>query len=260
VLIEANKPTKSPLPVLTRGKDDRGPVAQADLIPPFPTIEAIELPRGQTSARLGDTLAITGHHFALDAGDPTQVTLTLRLATTRLPQPIDIVVPTNKRTDERIEQQIPDQPGVYYPAGFYRLLVVVMPNGTPDAARTTNELPLLLAPRITQIGGQTLPVPPQPPISLARANMQGDLGDVTLSLTCDPEVQPDQPVALVLGDREIPAEPHPTQTAALSFVVKKIRAGNYRLRLRVDGVESLLIDRSDEQQARFDESQQVTIV
>jgi hypothetical protein len=148
---------------------------------------------------------------------------------------------------------------VYYPAGFYRLSILVMPNGKPDETRTTNEFPLLLAPRITAIGGQALPLPPQPLLSLARTNVQGDLGDVTVNLTCDPEVLPDQPVALALGDREILAEPHPVQTGALSFIVKRIRAGDYRLRLRVDGMESLLIDRSDKQQAKFDDSQQVTI-
>jgi hypothetical protein len=259
VLIEAGKPTKNPLPVLKRGKEDRGPAAQADLIPPFPTIEAITLPKNQISALLGDTLTIAGHHFAGESGDPAQVTLILRLATTRLPQPLDITVPAIKRSDKRIEQLIPDQPGVYYPAGFYRLSILVMPNGKPDETRTTNELPLLLAPQITAIGGQALPLPPQPPLSLTRTNIQGDLGDVTVNLTCDPEVLPDQPVALALGDREIPAEAHPVRTGALSFIVKRIRAGDYRLRLRVDGVESLLINRSDKQQAKFDDSQQVTI-
>jgi hypothetical protein len=164
------------------------------------------------------------------------------------------------RTNEQIKQTLPDQPGVYYPAGFYRLSILVIPNGKPDEARITNEFPLLLAPKITAIGGQALPLPPQPLLSLARTNVQGDLGDVIVSLTCDPEVLPDQPVALALGNREILAEAHPAKTNALSFIVKQIRAGDYRLRLRVDGVESLLIDRSNAQQATFDDSQQVTII
>jgi hypothetical protein len=260
VLIEANKPTKNPLPVLKRGKNDRGPSAQGNLIPPYPTIEGITLPKNQISALLGDTLTITGHHFAGDAGDPALVSLILRLTTTRLPQPLDSVVPLAARTDERATQTIPDQLGVYYPAGFYRLSIVVMPNGKPDETRTTNEFPLLLAPQITAIGGQALPLPPQPLLSLARTNIQGDLGDVIVSLTCNPEVLPDQPVALALGNREILAEAHPAKTGALSFIVKQIRAGDYRLRLRVDGVESLLIDRSDVQQATFDDSQQVRII
>src|SRR6266571_3077091 len=44
VLIESTRPTKTPLPVLTRGPGDSGITAQGDLIPPFPTIEEVVLP------------------------------------------------------------------------------------------------------------------------------------------------------------------------------------------------------------------------
>ena len=38
-------------------------------LPPFPVLLAAELPDGQTSARLGDVVTLTGHH--LDGGPVT---------------------------------------------------------------------------------------------------------------------------------------------------------------------------------------------
>jgi hypothetical protein len=266
-LIQDTKPIKTPLPVLTRGKDDRGPSAQGDLIPPFPTIERIELPKGQFSVQMNDEITLVGHHFALDAGDPDKVTVTVQFITLRRPQPISVVVPADKRSDARITVTIPHQAGVFYPAGLYTVTASVMPKGKPLEERATNELPLMIAPRIMKINGTDLPAPPKPqqppkpPISAKRVNVDAanGLGDATLTVTCNPDVLPEQRITLVVGDREIAAEAHATQTNSLKFLVKLISAGTYRLRLRVDGVDSLLIDRSDPEQPRFDESQQVNL-
>jgi hypothetical protein len=59
VLIESSKPTKPTLPVLTRGpvdpvtKLERGVVVQADLLPPFPTIQTVQAIDGQPVAAVG---------------------------------------------------------------------------------------------------------------------------------------------------------------------------------------------------------------
>lgn len=259
VLIESTRAARAPLPVLTRGKDDRGPIAQANLIPPFPTIERIDLPNRQISAQLNDQITLVGHHFALDTGDPSQVTMTVRFITTRLSQPISVTVPASQRTDTQITVTIPHQAGVFYPAGLYRVSTGVMPNGKPLEERVTNEFPLMIAPRLTQINGTNLPVPPAPPISVGRVNVVGNLGDATLNVTCNPDVLPEQAVSLLIGDRAIAAEAHAAQTNALTFVAKQITAGTFRLRLRVDGVDSPLIDRSNAARPKFDDSQQVTI-
>jgi Pvc16 N-terminal domain len=241
VLIESTRPAKAPLPVLSRGQDDQGVSAQGDLIPPFPTIEAITLPTNQTSAQLGDQLIISGHHF--DGDD-----VVMRLTTTRLPAPRDTSVPSADRDDKQMTVHWPNEPA-NYPAGFYTLSVVITPSGKPDEARVTNEVPVLLAPQITTAL----------PLTVTRANVQNGLGDATINLTCRPEVQPEQRVTLALGDREIIADQHPTQTNSLTFNVKKIGVGTWRVRLRVDGVDSLLVDRSDPKKPKFDESQKVTI-
>jgi len=262
ILIESTRPTRTPLPVLTRGEGDRGPAVQADLIPPFPTIDRIDLPNGQISAQMKNLITLAGHHFALDIGDPAQVAVTVRFANTRLPQPISAQILAPQRTNTQISVTIPHQPGTYYPAGLYRVSADVMPNGQPLQTRTTNELPLMLAPTIVQINGQPLPIPPALPISAGRPAVVNGLGDVTLQIKCSPDVMPEQPTTLLIGDRMVNAKERqvpPDPPDLLIFEVKQIEAGTYRLRLRVDGVDSPLIDLRDSAQPKFDDSQRVTI-
>ena len=75
ILIESTRAARTPLPVLSQGKDDRGPTAQGDLIPPFPAIDRIAMPVNRDIAQLNDQLTLAGHHFALTTGDPAQVML-----------------------------------------------------------------------------------------------------------------------------------------------------------------------------------------
>lgn len=233
VLIESTRPAKTPLPVLTRGPGDQGATAQPDLTPPFPTLERVLPPNQQPSARLGDILTIQGHHLDGDS-------VIVRFVNPRLTAPIEIA-PLPGGTAKEMTVQLPNDP-THWPAGFYTLAAVISRAGEPD--RTTNELPFSLAPRI-------LTVAPNP--AARDAN-----GNVTLALTCSPEVQPAQRAALLLGDREILAQPHPAQTDTLTFVVKAAPAGEHYVRLRVDGVDSLLVDRTVTPPV-FDVTQKVTI-
>jgi hypothetical protein len=230
VLIESTRPSRTPLPVLTRGKDDRGVSAQADLIPPFPTILDLELPLQQISARPGEEVIITGHH--LD-GDSVAVRFTSpRLATPRSEPATGIA--------DQVKVTMPNDPA-NLPAGFYTVAVAVSKTGQPD--RFTNELPLQIAPVISSIN----------PTSAAA-------GDVTLTLTCTPQIRPEQRAALLFGDREILAEPHGTQTATLAFKISDAAKGDYFLRLRVDGVDSPLVVRLGTPPVpQFDPNQKVAI-
>jgi Pvc16 N-terminal domain len=259
VLIESTRPSQTPLPVLARGQDDTGATAQADLIPPFPAIEDVRRVDPNTgdlqpmqrrlSFELDDKFAILGHHFGLDEGDMSKVTLTVRLSTSRLEKPRDLAVAAGDATDQQIIVKIPNVPADF-PAGFYTISVLVTPNGKPEEIRTTNEWALLLAPQITS--GMPLP-------AVARTNIVDGLGQAAINLTCTPEVRPEQRVALALGDLEVPGEPHVTQTNALAFIAKKIAAGVFRMRLRVDGVDSHIVDFTDPKKPQFIESQKVTI-
>ena len=225
VLIESTRPVKTPLPVLARGSStDSGVASQADLVPPLPTITSVEPPPRQFSALLKDTLIVSGHHL-----EGTNVSV--RLAHTRLD--IKRAITTLKtHTPTEISFDIPDVPA-NLPAGFYTLAIELTRPGE-TFSRTTNQLAFSLAPEIT------------PPASVPRATN----GEVTLSLPCRPGVRSQQTAALLLGEREILAEPHPAPTNTLTFRFSNPTPAQapapveYAVRLRVDGVDSLLIDRT----------------
>jgi len=130
-----------------------------------------------------------------------------------------------------------------WPAGFYTAAIAVQrPSDT--FRRATNAASFALAPRITAIAPDPAP---------RTVN-----GDVTLTLTVVPDVLPEQRAALLLGGREILANPHPAQAGQLTFAVKDVAPAAYPVRLRLDGVDSILVDRSAVP-PRFDPTQRVTI-
>jgi hypothetical protein len=229
-LIDSTQPVRTPLPVLTRGPKDKGPSSQADLIPPFPALDSVQPPNQQPSAKLGDALSVTGHHL-----DGTNVGVLFGhpswAAAVEVP-------PEPGNTSTRIGVKIPNQPTTW-PAGFYTLAVLVQPPGEPTR-RMTNQLSVSVAPSITI----------NPATAVA--------GNVTFTATCSPEVRPEQRASLLLGDQEILANPHATQTNTLTFAAIGLSAGTYFVRLRVDGVDSLLVDRSVTPPV-FDQTQKVTI-
>lgn len=231
VLIDSTRSARTPLPVLARGQNDRGVASQADLIPPFPALESLLPPNQQTSARQGDVITLNGHHLNGNS-------LQLRFATSRLDNPI-ILTATTGIGEAQVKVTLPNDP-LNWPAGFYELDIVVSRAGEQD--RVTNELPMTLAPRIQNI----------------TATPRDIHGNCTITLICNPNVRPAQRVALLLGDREILAQPHPSQTDTLTFAVTAVDPGPYFVRLRVDGVDSLLIDRTTTPPS-FDPSQRITL-
>jgi hypothetical protein len=259
VLIESTRAARTPLPVLTQGPGDTGPVAQGDLVPPFPTLESINIPGGRLGALLGDQIVLAGHHFALDTGDPNQVRVAVNFDTSRLAHSPTGLVALANRTDTQITVTLPHPTGTYYPAGLYQVWANVQPVGYPDKTRPTNALPLMLAPTITNISGTALPVPPAPPISVVRSGVVNGLGTATLMITCSPQVLPEQSAVLLISDQTVTASAHPTQTDTLAFVAKQVAAGTFRLRLRIDGVDSPVIDMTNPAQPKFDDSQRVTL-
>lgn len=272
VLIDSTLPTRTPLPVLKRGRDGRGATAVADPLP-YPTLFSVSLrdikmptslgdvaspnaPAYPPSAMLGDVLAIAGHR--LDGP-----TVTVLLASQRLAVPLEIVVPQTARSSTGITlpfQLNPQQPGPdpatdysTWPAGFYTLSARISqptPPGQPLLPdQVTNELALSLAPQIDTR---------QLPTATRDAN-----NDVTITLNCIPDVQIGQRVALLLGEKEIVAPQPIAQTNALTFAAGNMAAGTYLLRLRIDGVDSFPYIRSSDPiktPPTFDDKQRVTIV
>jgi hypothetical protein len=239
VLIDSNQRARSPLPVAKRGEEDRGPQAVSGVIPSFPEIDAITLPRRQVAALLGDVVTISGHDFAGDSGASNTVEVTGRLTNARLRVTRDVAIPVNQRSANAVKLTVPDEPASL-PAGLYTLTLLVAPNGKPLETRGTNEAPLLIAPRITTA-------------------MPASFNPGQINLTVSPEVRPGQRVALVLGSSEFIARRLAAQSGTVTFDVSGMAAGVYWVRLRVDGVDSLLVDRSDPKDVKFDATQQITI-
>ena len=229
-LIESTRATRTPLPVLTRGPQDQGVAAQPDLSPPEPTLQAIIPPNQQPSARLNDVVALTGVNF-----DGTNIGVQFDHALWTAPVEVP---PEAGGTATALAVQIPNQPAVW-PAGFYTVAVLVQRPGE-TFRRTTNALALALAP------------------SIAIAPASAPAGTIVYTVTVAPQVWPTQRASLMLGDNEFLADPHAAQTPTLTFSATGLVAGDYWVRLRVDGVDSLLVDRTQTPPV-FDTTQQVTV-
>jgi len=229
-LIESTQAARAPLPILTRGKNDSGISSFPDLISPYPALDDVVLPGNQPSAKLGDLLTLNGHH--LD-GQNLGVQFNHPLWTS----PVEIA-PEAGATATKVTVKIPNQPAAW-PAGFYTIAVLVQgPNDT--YRRTTNQLSFSLAPAITIA----------PPTAAA--------GNITYTVTVTPDALPQQRAALLLGDQEILSDTHLTQTGTLTFQAQNIATGDYYVRLRVDGVDSLLVDRR-KKPPLFDQTQKVRV-
>jgi len=229
-LIDSTQPVKTPLPVLARGPQDKGWNSQASIVPTIPTLSCVMPLNQQPSARLGDTLTLTG--LNLD-GTNLGVLFNHPLWTA----PVE-VAPSPGAGATQLTVQVPNQPAVW-PAGFYTVAVLVQRAGE-TFRRTTNQLALSLAPTVSI-------VPASAPA-----------GSITYTATSSPQVWPGQIVSLLLGNLEIAATPFTTQTGTLTFAASNLTSGSYYFRLRIDGVDSLLVNRAVTPPI-FDSTQQVTV-
>jgi hypothetical protein len=233
VLIDSARPSSTPLPVLTRGEADKGVIAQPSLIPPYSTVTEIALLSQQASAVLGDTVILKGHHLAGAS--------TVRFIHPHLANPIEVAASAGgSATQLRVD--IPNSPSDWQ-VGVYAVEAVI---NTVAGQSVTNRYPLTIAPQILSI------VPPNP---VAR----NGLGGVILTLTCSPNILPQQRASLLLGDREVLAQTRSASTSTLTFIVENAAAGTRHVRLRIEGIDSLLINKSVTPPV-FDSAMEVVIV
>lgn len=246
VLIESTRRRRSPLPVLRRGQDDRGVAVEVGAAPVLDDIEPTALTlnrpvRRLPSAELGGGVMLLGQSLA---GDAVQVVLSPPRQRREVPDPADgdptpgppllqpaLLLDTQ---DDRILARLPDpgnpasstSPAATWPAGFYAATVLTRWTGAPRERRS-NTLTFPLAPTISV----------QPRTASA--------GTINLTVTCVPLVQPWQQVSLIFGGRELPAPARPAATSTLAFTVGAVQAGReYVVRLRVDGIDSIPLDRT----------------
>jgi hypothetical protein len=230
VLIQSQRPAISPLPVLTRGRlvpatgRDEGVFVTPGMVPPYPTIESLLADAHQTPStiRLGDAVTVRGHHLA-----GTQRAIVLRNDRFGAEQEIAVADGTD---EDQLSFNVPVLPAVL-PVGVYRLELHVLRPAEVEP-RISNTVPIALAPAITTF----------PPIAMARspANL------LSLTLGFQPQVRIGQSVVLMMDTREAPARPFAANAGQLDFEFADAppAGGTPLLRLKVDGVESAVIDRT----------------
>lgn len=231
VLIESRRAAKAALPVLTRGKEDKGVTSQAGVQSPFPALESVEPPDQQFSAVLGNLVTLKGHRLA--DGTPKVI-----VRNPRLTDPVPVVIEPGV-TAKEIKFTVDDDPAKWV-AGLYTAAVEVT---GAEGIRATNELPFTLAPSITAL----------PPDVLR----DGD-ENAQIEVTFSPRVRPGQRATLLVGDREVSA-PVVAVTDTLTFEMRKAPVGEFFVRLRIDGVDSPLVKRFEDKPPVFDETQKVNI-
>jgi hypothetical protein len=237
VLIEPQRPAVSPLPVLTRGRfdatlqRDQGVVVTPGLVPPFPTLESVLAAAHSTPSmlQLGDLVTVSGHHLA-----GTNRAVVLRNDRFGVEQSIAVVDGTDESS---FAFSVPNLPAAL-PVGLYRLELRVRRPGETET-RTSNALPVALAPAITTF----------PPAAMARSATNV----LSLTLGCRPQVRVGQKVSLSMDTRETAALAFAANTASLQFELPDAPAagGTPLLRLKVDDIESIAVDRGAKPPAFF---------
>jgi hypothetical protein len=226
VLIESEIPPRTPLPVLTRGPGDVGVIVRPSV--DEPRITAVEYERRQPSALIGGRITLAGRSLG---GGQVRVEVSSR----RLADPVTLT-PVSA-TDTQVEADLPAGPAAL-PAGDYELTVTIVAPPAPD--RMTPAVLMSVAPRIT-------------------AGLPGPLPSTggTLTLKFEPDILPGQPVMLIVG-----AGPGIAGTVRqpdrLEFEVPALPAGSHFVRLRIDGVDSQLVDRTTTPPV-FDATQALTV-
>ncbi len=251
ILIDAEETAPVPLPVLHRGKDDRG---VESVVGPFPILENVHVtdpesadlrprPPSYPRAWLGAQLVLAGSNLG---GDEVRVRLTHPRLKSKLLEEGLLIAPS-ERTATEIRLAIPDDAAAQtdWAAGLYTVSVVIKAGAKE---RSTNVLPLPFAPRIASIA---------PPSPVAR----DAAGTVTLTIRCSPKVLPDQPATLLIGEREVAAQPRDAASDALRFAITNAPAvRDAVVRLRVDGMDSLPLRVAGTPPGlEFDPAQKVTI-
>jgi len=250
VLIEPDIAVRTALPVLSRGPidpqsgRDAGVAVHPDLTPTAPVI-ARAIPAGDRPAmRLGEVVTFSGFH--LDARD-ARVRFTEVGSATVLE-----LAPLSPPTPQKLEVRLPqaalpansplvgmgDDPDAWRIGAYLAEIVLTSPSGSEQR---TNRVALSLAPRAvpvaTAVNGQT-----------------------RITVQCAPQIRKGQSVVIVAGQNQsIVRTPVADRTPSVQSDFDDLQRGaTVPIRLRVGGIDSLLIDPTA-QPPRFDPSQVVVV-
>ncbi|MFI6875340.1 DUF4255 domain-containing protein [Streptomyces sp. NPDC050400] len=210
VLIDSARPGAAPMPVLRRGADDRGPAARPDT--GSPTLLGLRYATaGQVSALPGEQVTLLTE--ALPAGALTAGLRHLRVRRST-------GVPLSGGGGAELTLTLP---ATDLPAGPWA--VDVGPAG--GASPRTNTLALGIAPEVTGLAAAAAGTP-------ARTKV---------TVTAGQHVLPGQQVAVLVGTRQLAVGMLTAPTKTVS-VTAELPSGKTRVRLRVDGVDSEIVDRA----------------
>jgi hypothetical protein len=211
VLIQAEDPKPSPLPVLVRRVQ-----AQPNLAPTVPTISAVVPDGNQPVVELGTTVTLKG--FTLNG-------VTREVVLTNDRYELEEVLPASGGNASELEFIIPANRAADFPAGIYKVAALVkLP--TDAEPRLSNQMALIVAPHVDNL--------PQV------INSGGGTANITLNFV--PEVREGQSVRLVLGAAEFVPQPFAAPIATLNFQIPNAPLGDHLARLRIDGIDSPIID------------------
>ncbi|MEW2035005.1 DUF4255 domain-containing protein [Streptomyces roseifaciens] len=211
VLLDSARPARAPLPVVRRGAEGRGPEASADPADPSPTLSGVT----PEVAAVDDEIILSG--AKLDAGTPV----------VHLTHPLfgAVSLVTTAVSEHEVRAKVEGDNLV--PGPWSVTVVLTSDDGTRQVTRT---LPLAVAPRIT-----TSPLPLK--------GRRGSDGNVKLKVDCEPSVAAGQRIQLLVGDRPVPVTAfRGPREKKLTFSFPFSGPGRHVLRLRVDGVDSSVLD------------------
>jgi hypothetical protein len=253
VLIAGTKPAVSPLPVLSRGKRDpvthldRGVVVNPDLLPPLPTLVSADTQFPQTGARLNDQVVLSGVRLS---GTGHVVRLMHRLFTA----PVELAPIAVDASGASVTIQLLNDAAAQSAtaAGQLAASLRLTPTGESDP-RETNAIPLILAPVPVIAADAALALP------AATVTRSGVPPRVTVTMRSRPQVRPEQSANLMLDNMTANAAARTAATDPLVFEFpNSLAAGSHWVRLRVDGADSVLLDRSGPAPV-FDTTQRITV-
>jgi hypothetical protein len=212
VLIEATQPAVSPLPVLSRQIRVR-----PELLPAVPTIDAVVPDAKQPVVLLGTTITLKGHH--LDGTGREVILVNDRF---KIEEPF--LNPAGDATS--MQFLIPVARAADFPVGVYQVTARVQQPGD-IASRESNSLAMTVAPQISGL-----------PMDVHRD--AGGTASFTIQVV--PALRAGQAVSLVLGRQEFAPQPFTAPASALNFVIPDAPVANHLARLRIDGIDSPIID------------------
>jgi Pvc16 N-terminal domain len=232
VLVDNSVPVPAASPVLRRGVDDTGVFVEPGFPPLLTAALGPELLRRgaqvtrQPAVRLGQVLTIEGERLPTEGGVAQIRSLAWRdrwVETDAVPgqRPGTLEVTL---ADPPATSRLPG-PALAWAPGVFSATVVKRVAGRPDVV--SSSVTFGLAPTVQVSPGNAAP------------------GNVTLTVKCAPPPRDGQTVRLLLSRRAPIAPtgpialPAPGQPATITFDAKALVAGEYVVRLMVDGVESV---------------------